>query len=91
MRKLYVVGSVINWLQARTLLLAFCLILFCPQISLAQTFPTEIPKTKGQLAVMIKAILQKDAAFLKSFKTSGQSASAIFSYVDNQILTALEN
>lgn len=50
-----------------------------------ETFPTEIPKTKGDLAVMIKAILQKDAAFLKSFKTSATTASATMKIKNKEV------
>jgi hypothetical protein len=47
-----------------------------PDQARAQTFPTEIPKTKAELAVIIKAVLRKDAAFLRSFKASSKAASA---------------
>ncbi len=51
-------------------------VLLSAEIHAVETFPAEIPKTKGALAVMIKAVLHQDKAFLKSFKTSGSSASA---------------
>ncbi len=66
-------GNVISKL---VLCLALFIWMFAPHASTAETFPTAIPKTKGELAVMIKAVLQKDAAFLKSFKVTASTASA---------------